>query len=79
MYHDEYTEGAEFSFPRALSVSEISEFVKRVFYGVPQFSSLSVQGEISNFKNHFGTGHFYHHNAVLLMLRSNLLVTRFYR
>ena len=59
MYSDEYTDGAEFSFPRALTVSEISEFIKRLFDGVPQFSSLSVQGEISNFKNHFGTGHFY--------------------
>ena len=59
MYFDEYTDGAEYSFPRALTVSEINEFIKRLFDGVPQFSSLSVQGEISNFKNHFGTGHFY--------------------
>lgn len=59
MEYEEYTDGVEYSFPRALSVSEISEFIKRIFDGVPQFSSLSVQGEISNFKNHFGTGHFY--------------------
>ncbi len=59
MYYGEYGGDAEYSFPRALSVSEINEFIKRLFDGVPQFANLSVQGEISNFKNHFATGHFY--------------------
>jgi len=60
MYSEEYSGiGAEFSFPRALSVSEINEFIKRIFDGVPQFSDLYIQGEISNFKDHYSTGHFY--------------------
>lgn len=58
MRSDEYND-AEFSFPRALSVSEINEFVKRIFDGIPQFADLYIQGEISNFKNHYSTGHFY--------------------
>ena len=64
MYDDIYTghisdAEPEFSFPRPLSVSEINEFIKRVIDAVPQLSSLSIQGEISNFKNHYGSGHFY--------------------
>ena len=49
----------EYRFPRALSVSEINEFIKRIFDGMPQFADLYIQGEISNFKNHYATGHFY--------------------
>ncbi|MBQ7669469.1 MAG: exodeoxyribonuclease VII large subunit [Clostridia bacterium] len=58
MYPSDFSD-AEFSFPRALSVSEINNFIKLVFDGIPQFGDLYVNGEISNFKNHYGTGHFY--------------------
>lgn len=60
MYSDEYPGVVpEFKFPRALTVSEINDFIKRIFDGMPQFSDLLIQGEISNFKNHYATGHFY--------------------
>ena len=58
MYPSDFPD-AEFSFPRALSVSEINNFIKLVFDGIPQLGDLYVNGEISNFKNHYGTGHFY--------------------
>ncbi len=46
-------------FPRALSVSEINEFIKRIFDGIPQLTDVYINGEISNFKDHYSTGHFY--------------------
>ena len=48
-----------FSFPRALTVTEVNEFIKQLFETIPQLRRLSVQGEISNFKNHYATGHLY--------------------
>lgn len=45
---------------RALySVSQVNEYVKMLIDGAPGLSGLAVRGEISNFKNHYATGHLY--------------------
>lgn len=46
-------------FPGALTVTQLNEYVKRMIDTTPQLTSLYVKGEISNFKNHYGTGHYY--------------------
>lgn len=46
-------------FPRPVTVTELNEFVKRIFDGIPQLTDIYVSGEISNFKNHYATGHLY--------------------
>ncbi len=56
---DRETDLSGLRFPRPLTVSEINEFIKQIFDGIPQFRELYVEGEISNFKNHYSTGHFY--------------------
>lgn len=64
MYSNEYLYGEDLDFsslrfPRPLSVSEVNEFIKQLLDEIPQLRQLSVEGEISNFKNHYSTGHFY--------------------
>ena len=46
-------------FPGALTVTELNEFMKRMIDSTPQLNDLYVRGEISNFKNHYSTGHLY--------------------
>ena len=46
-------------FPGALTVTQLNEYVKRMIDTTPPLTSLYVKGEISNFKNHYGTGHYY--------------------
>ncbi len=46
-------------FPSALTVTQLNEFIKRLIDGTPQLSDIYVKGEISNFKNHYSTGHYY--------------------
>ncbi len=46
-------------FPGALTVTQLNEYVKRMIDTTPQLSDVFVKGEISNFKNHYGTGHYY--------------------
>lgn len=46
-------------FPGALTVTQLNEYVKRIIDTTPQLTSIYVKGEISNFKNHYGTGHYY--------------------
>ncbi len=46
-------------FPGALTVTQLNEYVKRLIERTPQLSDVYVKGEISNFKNHYSTGHFY--------------------
>lgn len=46
-------------FPGALTVTQLNEYVKRLIDTTPQLSDVYVKGEISNFKNHYSTGHFY--------------------
>lgn len=43
---------------RALKVSEVNNYIKRVFLNDMILSSLSIEGEISNFKHHY-SGHMY--------------------
>lgn len=42
-----------------LSVGQINTYIKSLIDGDPNLSSVFVVGEISNFTNHYRTGHFY--------------------
>lgn len=42
-----------------LSVSQVNEYVKMLIDSAPALSGVLVRGEISNFKNHYATGHLY--------------------
>lgn len=44
---------------RVLTVSQLNEYIKAVIEGQPILRSIYVKGEISNFTNHYKTGHFY--------------------
>ena len=46
-------------FSAAVTVTELNEFVKGLIDKTSPLSDVYVKGEISNFKNHYGTGHFY--------------------
>lgn len=46
-------------FPGAVTVTQLNEFVKQLIDGSTHLADVYVKGEISNFKNHYGTGHFY--------------------
>lgn len=46
-------------FPGAVTVTELNEFIKRMIDTTPQLGGVYVKGEISNFKNHYATGHYY--------------------
>ena len=41
------------------TVSQLNNFIKGLFDEIPLFSNIYVSGEISNFTNHYRTGHFY--------------------
>lgn len=47
------------SFPSAVSVSELNTFIKMLLESAPTLNDVYVKGEISNFKNHISSGHFY--------------------
>ncbi len=53
------TQAQEERFPGALTVTQLNEYIKRIIDTTPQLTSVYVKGEISNFKNHYGTGHYY--------------------
>lgn len=59
MNGDEFTVRQEGKFPGALTVTQLNEFVKRIIDTTPQLTDVYVKGEISNFKNHYSTGHYY--------------------
>ena len=44
---------------RIISVSELNEYIKLVLEHDELLMRVFVRGEISNFKNHYQTGHFY--------------------
>jgi len=46
-------------FPGALTVTELNEYIRRIIDGCVPLSDVYVKGEISNFKNHYSTGHYY--------------------
>ena len=43
----------------ALSVRQLNFYVKNLIEGDPRLSSVLVEGEISNLKNHYSSGHIY--------------------
>ena len=43
---------------KPLKVSEVNQYIKRLFIGDPILSNICVEGEISNFKHHY-SGHMY--------------------
>ena len=57
--NNELTRQTPEKFPGALTVSQLNEYVKRIIDGTPQLNNVYVKGEISNFKNHYSTGHYY--------------------
>ena len=44
---------------QAITVTELNEYIKSKLEGDPNLSRVLVKGEISNFINHYKTGHFY--------------------
>ena len=46
-------------FPGAVTVTQLNEFVKNLIDHSEPLNHVYVKGEISNFKNHYGTGHYY--------------------
>ncbi len=53
---DRLRDGAE---QNAMTVTQLNEYIKRLIDGNPVLADVHVKGEISNFKNHYSTGHFY--------------------
>jgi len=43
----------------AISVTQLNEYIKNRLEGDPFLTRVTVKGEISNFVNHYKTGHFY--------------------
>ena len=46
-------------FPGSLTVTQLNEYVKHIIDHDTRLSDVYVKGEISNFKNHYSTGHYY--------------------
>ena len=42
-----------------LSVSQLNNYIKGIIDEIPAFRHLYVSGEISNFTNHYRSGHYY--------------------
>jgi len=42
-----------------LTVSQLNNYIKSVMEGDPNLTSVFIEGEISNFKNHYSSGHLY--------------------
>jgi len=57
--NNDFTRQTPEKFPGALTVTQLNEYVKRIIDGTPQLNNVYVKGEISNFKNHYSTGHYY--------------------
>ncbi len=43
----------------AISVSALNDYIKSIIDGDARLRDIYIKGEISNFKNHYSTGHFY--------------------
>lgn len=46
-------------FPGSLTVTQLNEYIKHIIDHDVCLSDVYVKGEISNFKNHYSTGHYY--------------------
>ena len=44
---------------RVITVSELNEYLKMLFEYDEILRNIYIKGEISNFTNHYKTGHFY--------------------
>ena len=44
---------------KMFSVTQVNEYIKMLIDGERALSHILIRGEISNFKNHYATGHFY--------------------
>lgn len=66
-----------------LTVTELNQYIKTFFDSTPVLQDIYIKGEISNFTNHYKTGHFYFtlkdEGGVLksVMFRANTSVLRF--
>ncbi len=66
-----------------LTVTELNQYIKSFFDSTPTLQDIYIKGEISNFTNHYKTGHFYFtlkdEGGVLksVMFRANTSVLRF--
>ena len=45
--------------PSVLTVRQLNSYVRSLIEGDSRLSFVSVSGEISNFKNHYSSGHLY--------------------
>ncbi|MBR6361114.1 MAG: exodeoxyribonuclease VII large subunit, partial [Clostridia bacterium] len=45
--------------PEIISVSALNRYVKSILDSDSNIQSVYIKGQISNFKNHYQTGHFY--------------------
>lgn len=43
----------------AITVTQLNEYIKRLIDSTVSLNHVAIKGEISNFKNHYSTGHFY--------------------
>ena len=43
----------------SITVSQLNTYVKSLIENDPRLTLISVSGDISNFKNHFASGHLY--------------------
>ncbi|MBR5446186.1 MAG: exodeoxyribonuclease VII large subunit [Clostridia bacterium] len=46
-------------FPGSLTVTQLNEYIKHIIDHDTRLADVYVKGEISNFKNHYSTGHYY--------------------
>jgi len=46
-------------FPGSLTVTQLNEYIKHIIDHDTRLTDVYVKGEISNFKNHYSTGHYY--------------------
>ena len=44
---------------QVLTVSQLNNYIKSVMDGDVNLAGVYIEGEISNFKNHFSSGHLY--------------------
>ena len=42
-----------------ITVSQLNRYIKSIIEDNPSLNNVFVVGEISNFKNHYSSGHFY--------------------